>query len=117
MSPSLDYLRKFRETRLTTVREAGFILSMTTARHASKCQDRCGLAIHVGDEIEPGHFDWRHVDCDKAQAFAWIRERFAAGDSASDIQIKLLSSRHLSAALRMEASTYTLDYYNEQLAA
>jgi hypothetical protein len=26
MSPSLDYLRKIRETHLTTVREAGFIL-------------------------------------------------------------------------------------------
>lgn len=79
------------------------------ATKTTKCLDRCGLTIHQGyDEIEPGHFGFRHVDCDKARAEEWIRERIAAGDQVADVQIKLIM--HGDA----KYSGYVLDYADRQ---
>lgn len=87
------------------------------AKKTSKCLDRCGLTIHAGhDEIEPGHFAWRHVDCDKAHAFAWVRDRLATGDLVSDVQIKLLSTA-ISPELRMAASLYVIECADQRVAA
>ena len=81
------------------------------AKYNGMNQDRCGLPIHAGhDEIEAGHFGFRHVDCDRAQAFAWVRERIAAGDSPSDVQLKLMATPGLAPAARVDASVYALDY-------
>lgn len=84
------------------------------ARHDGRCLDRCGLRIHAGhDDIEPGHFGWRHVDCDRAQTEAWVRERMDAGLAVADVQLRLSylgECTHLTAAQRMDASLYALDY-------
>lgn len=80
------------------------------AKFNGKCQDRCGLVIYAGhDEIERGHFGFRHVDCDRARVEAWARERFAAGDLVSDIQFKLASDPHLTPEQKAAASLYALD--------
>lgn len=87
------------------------------AKFNSKCQDRCGLPIHAGhDEIERGHYGFRHVDCEQAHLFAWIRERLAAGDLISDVQIKLATTPNLTPELRMTGSIYALDYENQEAA-
>jgi len=82
----------------------------TIAQFNGKCQDRCGLRIHAGhDVIEAGHYGWRHADCEQAHLFAWVRDRLAAGDTASDVQIKLLMDRKVTPELRLAGSIYALD--------
>lgn len=41
----------------------------------------------------------------------------AAGDSVSDVQVKLMGAGHLTAELRMQVSMYALDYADERSAA
>lgn len=81
------------------------------AKFTTKCQDRCGLKIHEGhDEIERGHFGYRHADCERAQVEAWVRARFDAGDDCCDIQFKIAKATHLDADAKMMASCYALTY-------
>lgn len=79
------------------------------AKFNGKCQDRCGLTIHAGhDEIERGHFGFRHVDCEWASMQRWIRERIDAGDLVSDVQIKLANVGKLN----MDTGSYAIDYWD-----
>lgn len=77
------------------------------AKHNGRCNDRCGLRIYAGhDEIERGHFGWRHVDCETANLRAQIRERMAAGATADVVWAWLERSEHLTVDQRIDAIFY-----------
>ena len=83
------------------------------ATYNGKCLDRCGLRIHAEhDEIEAGHYGWRHQDCDRARLEAWVRERFAAGDECYEVQFKSTKSNE-SKDRQVAMSLYALAYANE----
>lgn len=77
------------------------------AKFDGKCQDRCGLRIHAGhDEIERGHFGFRHVDCERAHAEAMVRERVADGWGTERIWAWLNNSPDMTFDQKLDAIAY-----------
>lgn len=76
-----------------------------------KCHDRCGLTIHAGhDEIERGHFGWRHVDCDQASVRSQIRDKLADGWAIDVIWAWLERAEQISLESRIDAIFYASRY-------
>jgi len=77
------------------------------ANFNGKCRDNCGLPIHAGhDEVERGHFGWRHVDCERANVRAQIREKLTEGWTMDSIWTWLERAEHLSMDERVDGIFY-----------
>lgn len=77
------------------------------AKFNGKCQDRCGLAIHAGhDEVERGHFGWRHVDCQLASIRAQVRSKVDEGWTPDEIWAWLERSESIDLNARIDAIFY-----------
>lgn len=101
-----DLVHESSVNHLTDRRKDCKVLSMV-AKFNSKCQDRCGLQIHAGhDEIEPGHFGFHHVDCDKARIEAQIRDKVAQGWSDDQIWPWLDASQELDIQQKIDGIFY-----------